>query len=160
MSGFKKFRDKKKKSPIFLEKQDSPTIPHNVGGRCKAREGGLITGWTNNSKRGEPLKITPTNKKMKAEGKAPTKSASASTGSTKKPTATKPPPTTMPPPRTAGRKYTNWKQEPAKYALARAVKAKLKVLDTQLSAGEIIFPDGTLQDHVKYAKNKSKKRGV
>ena len=41
----------------------------------------------------------------------------------------------MPLPRNAGRKYTNSKQETTKSALARAVEAKLKVLDPQLSAG-------------------------
>ena len=58
----------------------------------------------------------------------------------------------MPPPITAGRKYTNWIQDPAKSALARAVEAKLKVLDPQLSVREIIITDGNLRDHVIYAK--------
>ena len=66
----------------------------------------------------------------------------------------------MPPPRTAGRKYTNWKQEPAKSALARAVEAKLKGLDPQLAAGGIIIPDRNLQDHVRYAGDKANKRGL
>ena len=50
----------------------------------------------------------------------------------------------MPPPITAGRKYTNWKQEPVKYALARAVEAKLKGLNNQLASGEIIIADESL----------------
>ena len=66
----------------------------------------------------------------------------------------------MPPPRTAGRKYTNWKQETAKYALARSVEEKLKGLDQQLSVGEIIIPDVNLRDHVRYAKDEAKKMGV
>ena len=66
----------------------------------------------------------------------------------------------MHPPITSGRKYTNWKQDPTKSALARDVEAKLKGIGRQLSAGEIIIPDGTLQDHVRYTKDKAKKRGV
>ena len=100
----------KKKAPSLLEKKDTPAIPQNAWGRRQSREGGLITGFINNHKRGAPLKITPTNKKMKGEGKAPTKAASASTAAKKKPPATKPPPTIMPPPITSGRNYTNWKQ--------------------------------------------------
>ena len=144
MSGFEKFLYEKKKATSLLEKKDTPAIPYNVGGRLQAREGGLITGWMNNRKRGAPLKITPINNKMKGEGEASTKSSAASTAVTKKAPATNPPPTTMLPPITAGRKYTNWKQEPSKYALARDVEAKLKILDTQLAEGEIIIPDGTL----------------
>ena len=151
---------KKKKASSLLYKKDTPEIPHNAGGRIQAMDGGLITGWMNNSKRGAPLKITPTNKKMKEKGKSPTKAAAASTDTTKKHPATKPPPITMPPPRTSGRKYTSCKHEPAKSALAHAVEAKIKVLDTQLSAGDIIIPDGTLQYYVRYAKEKAKKRGV
>ena len=113
---------KKNKAPSLLEKKDTPAIPHNAGDRRQAREGGLIMGWMNNRKRGAPLKITPTNNRMKEESKAPTKAADSSTAETKKPPATNPPPTTMPPPITAGRKYINWKQEPAKYTLARAVE--------------------------------------
>ena len=97
---------------------------------------------------------------MKGRGKAPTKAADASTYATKKPTSIKSPPKTMPPPRTAGRKYTNWKQESDKSSLDCSVEANLKGLDPQLSTGEIIIPDGTLQDHVRYAKDKAKKRGV
>ena len=97
---------------------------------------------------------------MKGREKAPTKAVDASTTATKKTTSTKPPPKTMPLPRITGRNYTNWKQEPDKSALACSVEAKLKGLDPQLSAGEIIIPDGTLQDHVRYAKNKANKRGV
>ena len=59
----------------------------------------------------------------------------------------------MPLQRTAGRKYTNWKQEPVKSALARDIEEKLKGLDPQLTAGEIIIPYGTLRDHVRYAKD-------
>ena len=69
-------------------------------------------------------------------------------------------PTTIPLPRTAGRNYTNWKQEPAKSALEHAVEAKLKGLDPQLATGEIIIPDGNLQYHVRYTKDEAKKRGV
>ena len=97
---------------------------------------------------------------MKGRGKAPTKAAAAPTSATKKPTSTNSPPKTMSPPRNEGEKYTNWKQEPNKYALAGDIEAKLKGLDPQLSAGDIIIPDGTLQDHVRYAKNKANKRGV
>ena len=110
-------------------------------------------GWMNNSNRGAPLKITPTNNKIKGKGKSPTKAAAVSTAATKKPSAKNPPPTTMSPPRTAGRKYTNWKQETAKSAMARAAEAKLKILYPQLLAGGIIIPDGTLQYHVRYAKD-------
>ena len=81
---------------------------------------------------------------MKGEGKAPTKAAAAYNAATKNPPAKKPPPKTIPLPRTVDRKYTNWKQEPAKSALAHAVEAKLKRLDHQLAAGDIIIPDGTL----------------
>ena len=143
----------KEKAPSLIDKKDTPATPHNSGGRSQAREGGLITGWMNNCKRGAPLKITPTNKKMKGNGKTPTKSVAASTALTKKPPVTKPPPKTMPPPRTADRKYINWKQELAKSALARAVEAKPKILDPQLSAGEIIIPDRNLRYHVRYAKD-------
>ena len=131
----------KKKAPSLLEKKNTPEIPHNSGGRRQAWEGGLIMGWMNNCKRGSPLKITPTNNKMKGSGKAPTKAAAASTAATKLP------------PKTAGRKYTNWKQEPAKYILACAVEGKLKGLDPQLAAEVIIIPDGTLRDHVRYTKD-------
>ena len=144
----------KKKAPSLLDNKDTPEIPHNAGCRLQVREGGLIMGWMNNRQGGAPLKFTPTNKKIKGKGKAPTKSAAASNYATNKP------PTTNPPPRTSGRMYTNWKQEPAKYALARAVEKKLKVLDPQLAAGEIMITYGTLRDHVKYAKEKAKKRGV
>ena len=75
----------KKKSPRLLEKKDTPAIPHNAGGRRQAREVGLITGWMNNHKRGEPLKITPTNNKMKGMRKSPTKASAESTDATKKP---------------------------------------------------------------------------
>ena len=57
-------------------------------------------------------------------------------------------------------KYTNWKQEPAKSALDRAVEAKLKELDSESAAGEIIILDGNLQDYVRYSKEKTKKMGV
>ena len=67
----------KRKVPSLLENKDTPEIPQYAGGRCQAREGDLITGWMNNFKRGAPLKITPTNNKMKGEGKAPTKAAAA-----------------------------------------------------------------------------------
>ena len=67
--GSRSFKMTKKKSPRLLEKKDTPAIPHNAGGRRQSREGGLITGWMNNCKRGAPLKITPTNKKMKGNGK-------------------------------------------------------------------------------------------
>ena len=80
----------------------------------------------------------------------------AFTSATNKPPAIKPPPTTMYPPRTAGRNYTNWKLKPAKYALSRSIKAKLKVLDPQLASGGVIIPDGNLQDHVRYAKDKGR----
>ena len=73
----------KNKVLILLEKKDTPVIPHNAGGRRQAREGGLITGWMNNFKRGAPLKTTPTNKKMK--GEVPTKAAAASNAATNKP---------------------------------------------------------------------------
>ena len=114
----------------------------------------------NNHKRGAPLKITPKNKKIKGKGKAPTKSASTSTAAKKKTPATNPLPTTVYPPITAVRKYTNWKQDPEKSALAHDVEAKLKGLDPKLSAGEIIIPYGTLRDHVRYAKEETKNRGV
>ena len=68
----------KKKAPSLFDKKDTPAIPYNAGGRHQAREGGLVTGWMNNHKRWAPLKITPTNNKMKGKGKAPTKPASAS----------------------------------------------------------------------------------
>ena len=97
---------------------------------------------------------------MKEKGKSPTKAAAASTETTKKPPATKPPPTTNPPPRTAGRKYTKCKQEPAKSAPACAIEAEPEGLDPQLAAEDIIIPYGTLWDHVRYAKDKEKKRGV
>ena len=144
----------------LLEKKDTPTISNNAESRRQAREDGLTTGWMNNRKRGAPLKITPPNKKMKVRGKAPTKVADASTTATKKTKSTKLPPKTMPLPRTKSRKYTNWKQEPDKSALACSVEAKIKGLDPQLSAGEIIIPDGTLQDNVRYAKDEAKKRGL
>ena len=69
---------------------------------------------------------------MKGRGKAPTKAADASIAATKKPTLTKPPPKTMAPPGTAGRKYTNWKQDSDKSALACSGEAKIKKLDPQL----------------------------
>ena len=75
----------KKKALSILMKKDTPTTPHNAGGGQQAGEGGLLTGWMNNRKIGPPLKITPTNKKMKGDGKAPTKSSFASTTATKKP---------------------------------------------------------------------------
>ena len=102
--GSRRSKMTKKKALSLLEKKYTPAIPHNAGGRLQVREGGLITGWMNNRKRGAPLKITPINKKIKGEGKTPTKAAAASTDTTKTPTSTKPPPTTMPPPRTEGRK--------------------------------------------------------
>ena len=97
---------------------------------------------------------------MKGEGKEPTKVVAASTTETKKPPAIKPPPTTMPLPKNVGRMYTNWKQEPAKFALARSIEVKLKVLDPQLEAGDVIIPDRTLLYHVRYSKEEAKKRGV
>ena len=97
---------------------------------------------------------------MKGEVKSPKKSAAVYTTATKKPPATKTPPTKMPLTITAGRKYTNWKQEPAKSALDRSVEAKLTGLDPQLAAGEIIIPDGNLRDHVRYAKYEAKKKGT
>ena len=97
---------------------------------------------------------------MKGEGKAPTKAAAVYNAATKNPPAKKPPPKTIPLPRTVDRKYTNWKQEPAKSALACAVEAKLKGLDPQLTAWGIIIPDGTFQDNVRYAKYETKKRRV
>ena len=60
----------KKKALSLLDKKYTPAIPHNEGGRRQVREGGLITGWTNNHKRGAPIQITQTNNKMKGEGKA------------------------------------------------------------------------------------------
>ena len=99
----------REKSRSLINKKDTPAIPHIAGVRQQSREGGLIMGWMNNFKRGAPLKITPTNNKMKGKGKAPTKEAAASNVATKKPPATKPPSTTMPPSRTTGRKYTSWK---------------------------------------------------
>ena len=100
----------KKKALSLLEKKYNPEIPHNAGGGRQAREVVLITGWINNRKRGVPLKITPTNNKIKEKGEAPTKAEAASAAATNKPLTTKHPPTTMPPPRTAGGEYTNWKQ--------------------------------------------------
>ena len=129
--------------------KDTPEIPHNVGGRLQSRKGGLITKEMNNCKRGAPLKTTPTNKKIKGKRKAPTKSAAASTAAIKKSPKTKPPTIT------AGRKYTNWKQDPAKSALECDVEEKLKGLDTQLASGEIIITDGSLQDHARYAKGEA-----
>ena len=158
--GSRRFDMTKKKDLSLLEKNYTPAIPHNSGGRRQARESGIITGCINNCNRRAHLKITPTNKKFKGKGKAPTKSASSSTSETKKTPATNPPPKKIPPPRTSGRKYANWKQDTVKSVLVRSVEAKLKVLDTQLSAGGVIIPDGTLQDHVRYAKEKSKKRGL
>ena len=122
LSGFEKVLLKKKKSPRLLENKDTPAIPHNSGVRRQSREGGLITGWTNNRKRGATLKTISTNKKMKGKGKTPTEVEDASTAATKKPPATNPPPTTMLQPGTAGTKYTNWKQDPTKSELARAVE--------------------------------------
>ena len=69
----------KKKAPRLLEKKDTPEIPHNTGGRCQESEGGLITGWMNNQKRGAPLKIAPINKKINKKEKAPTEASAAST---------------------------------------------------------------------------------
>ena len=97
---------------------------------------------------------------MEGGGEEPTKASAASTAEKKKPTAINPPPTTMPPSRTVSRKYTNWKHEPAKYLLARAVESKPKGLDPRLAAGDIIIPYGNLQDHVRYAKDKANIRGV
>ena len=97
---------------------------------------------------------------MKGEVKSPKKSAAVYTTATKKPPATKTPPTKMPLTITAGRKYTNWKQEPGKSKLARSVEAKLTGLDTQLAVGNIIIPDGTLQYHVRYAKYEANNNGV
>ena len=150
------FKMTKKKAAISIDKKDTPSIPHNTGGRRQERQGGLITGWMNYCKRGSPLKITPTNKKIKVKGKAPMKEASASTYATKKPQAKNPPPTTILPPRTAGRNYTKWKQQPNKSVLAHTVEEKLKVLDTQLAAGGVIIPDGTLRDHWRYTKGEAK----
>ena len=147
--GSKNFETTEKKDTSLLDKKYTPAIPHNSVGRRQAREGGLITGWMNNRKRGAPLKITPTNKKMNGKGRLPTKAESASTAATNKYTETNHTPTTIPLPRTVGRKYTNWKHDPTKSAPARAVEAKLKGLDPQLSVGEIIIPDGTLRDHVR-----------
>ena len=61
----------------------------------------------NNCKRGAPLKSTPTNKKIKGEGKGQKKAAAVSTSATKKLPETNIPPPTMPPPKAAGRNYTN-----------------------------------------------------
>ena len=66
----------------------------------------------------------------------------------------------MPPPRTAGREYNNCKQDPDTSVIDRAVNTKLKRLDPQLAVGEVIIPDGTFLDHVRYTKDEAKKRGV
>ena len=113
----------------------------------------------NNCNRGGPLKIKPTNNKTKGEGETPTKEAATSTAETKKHPVTKTPPTTMSLPIYVGSKYTNSKQDHAKYALTSVFEVKLK-LDSQLAAGDIIISDGTLQDHVRYYKDEVKKRRV
>ena len=77
--GSRSFDIKKKKVPILFDKKDTPTIPHNTGGRSQARKGGLITGLMNKHKRGAHLKTTPTNNKIKGKGETPTKAASTST---------------------------------------------------------------------------------
>ena len=41
-----------------------------------------------------------------------------------------------------------------------SVEAKVRGLDPQLAAGETIIPCGTLRDHVKYATEEAKKKGV
>ena len=48
---------KKKKTPSELLMLTPPVIPCNAMGRTNMREGGLITGWTKNRKRGAPLKV-------------------------------------------------------------------------------------------------------
>ena len=57
-------------------------------------------------------------------------------------------------------KYNNWKVEPFKSALARAVEAKLKGLDPQLTSGDIIITGGPIRDRIKSAKAEAEKLGV
>ena len=159
----------KPKKPSQLETTTKKAIPRNAIERRHAREGGCITGWLKNRKRGAVLKIKPPpNKKLRGKGEAlPTTSAAASTVSAASMTrATAASTTTLakaaakPPPSTArSKKYISWKTEPGKSALARAVEAKLKGLDPQLAAGVIVIPRQTLDNHVRYAKEAAKKMG-
>ena len=73
--GSRRFEVTIKKAPSLLEKKDTPAIPQNAWGRRQSREGGLITGFINNHKRGAPLKITPTNKKMRGGGESTNESS-------------------------------------------------------------------------------------
>ena len=57
-----------------------------------------------------------------------------------------------PKPTTRKSKDNNWKVEPFKSALDRAAEAKLKGLDPQLAAGDIIIPGGTFWDRIKSVK--------
>ena len=123
------------------------------GSAVSSRNEWIIAREVHLSKSHQPIR------KWTRKDKAPTKSAAASTATTKKPPATKPPPTTMPPPRTTDSNYINWKQDPVRSALARDVEEKLKGLDTQLAEVDIIIPDKTLRDHVMYIKYKVKKSG-
>ena len=65
-----------------------------------------------------------------------------------------------PKPTTCKSKYKNWKVEPFKSALARAVEEKLKGLDPQLVSGDVIIPGGTIRDHIKSVKAEAEKLGV
>ena len=57
-------------------------------------------------------------------------------------------------------KYSNWKVEPFKSALARAVEEKLTGLEPQLSVGDIIIPGGTIRDCIKSIKAEAADMGV
>ena len=65
-----------------------------------------------------------------------------------------------PKPTTLKSKYNNWKVEPFKSSLARAIEAKLKGLDPQLAAVDIILPGGTIRDSIKSTKTEAENLGV
>ena len=82
--GWRRVKMTKKKAMSLFKEKDTRKIPHNAGYRRQSREGGIIPWWTNNRKIDSPLKIIPTNKKMKGKGKAPTKVGYAYTTATRK----------------------------------------------------------------------------
>ena len=132
----------KNKQLAKLEKLP-PIIPWNAKGREDARDKVLITGFMQNRKRGALLKITPTtNKKIKTK----VKETLAATHTKQSHPATLD-------------KYHNRNLDPFKYALARAVEAKLKGLDPQTATGDIVMPVATIHSFVKSAKAVAEKMG-
>ena len=56
-------------------------------------------------------------------------------------------------------KCIDWTAKPLKYALDRAVEEKLKNINPQFAAGEIVIPGGTLWRRVKQVKAEAAKLG-